>query len=72
MSYDSEKYVRDAGATWLKVARTLRQKAVARAENGHESLAVKTARLSDYCFWQATGEGELAQWNDLFPAEPGQ
>lgn len=69
--YDTDHAARDCRALWLKVGRTLKAKAVERAETGHETLAVKTARLADLCFWQATGEGDLTRMNDIFPKGEG-
>lgn len=67
--YDTDTAARDCRALWLKVARALKAKAVERAETGHEMLAVKTARLADLCFWQATGEGDVTSMKDIFPPE---
>lgn len=69
--YDSDNAERDCRALWLKVGRSLKTKAVERAENGHETLAVRTARLADLCFWQATGEGDVTSISDIFPKGEG-
>nr|DAQ12777.1 MAG TPA: hypothetical protein [Caudoviricetes sp.] len=65
--YDSDNAARDCRALWLKVGRSLKAKAVERAESGLETLAVRTARLADLCFWQATGEGDVTSMSDIFP-----
>lgn len=65
--YEPDRAARDSSALWLKVGRTLKAKAVERAENGLETLAVKTARLAELCFWQATGEGDSTIMSDIFP-----
>ena len=65
--YDTDNAARDCRALWLKVGRSLKAKAVERAERGDETLAVRTARIADLCFWQATGEGDVTSMSDIFP-----
>ena len=69
MNYDSDTAFRDCRTLWVTLGRSLKRKAIERAEAGHETLAVKTARLAEVCFWQATGEGDQVALRDLFPKE---
>ena len=67
--YEPDNAYRDCRSLWLKLGRALKKKALDRAEAGHEMLAVKTARLAEVCFWQATGEGDQVALKDLFKKE---
>lgn len=67
MAYEPDHAFRDCRSLWLALGRALKKKALDRAEAGHETLAVKTARLAEVCFWQATGEGDQVSMKDVFP-----
>ena len=68
--WDADKASSRNARMWVKLGKLLEAHACERAEEGWPDLAIKSARMADVCFWQATGELAALSFKDIVPA-PG-
>lgn len=68
-AYTAERFAAESSRLWLRVARLIAKSAAADAGKGYAKIATEKARLSDYCLWQATGEGDCASWREITGAD---
>lgn len=66
--YDSDVAVRRCGRMWRKLAGLFEAHANEMAKCGFQDQALKSARMAEVCFWQATGEMDCVNMRDVIPS----
>lgn len=63
--YDTDAAFGRCSRMWRKLASVFEKHAYVSAEKGYLEIALKSARMAEVCFWQATGEEDLIRMKDV-------
>lgn len=63
--FDGDKAATATNRMWLRLARLLDKKVDAEMADGHQQTALRTARMAEACYWQATGESDCSNLKDI-------
>ncbi|HVK42701.1 MAG TPA: hypothetical protein VM471_09510 [Phenylobacterium sp.] len=72
--YDTDAAFGRCSRMWRKLGGLLEKHAYAAAEKGYCEMALKSARIAEVCFWQATGEEDCVRMKDVaaLPTKDGE
>jgi hypothetical protein len=58
VTFESNDALEAIQRMWRQVGTRLAKHAVKSADNGYPDAALKSARVAEACFWQATGDND--------------